>query len=140
MRLSRRRPPATIGMDMTPMIDVVFQLIIFFMTVSQQSQIDATPVELPMLSGMEDQGPKTITVNITQGDRLIVSGNPIDLAGLDGLIAREVVATGGQPDRVEVVLRVDRRIDSALVNRVMIHLKQAGITQTRIAVEVPGSG
>lgn len=140
MRLTRRRRPATVGMDMTPMIDVVFQLIIFFMTVSQQSQLDATPVELPRLAGAEDQGPKTLTINVTQDDRLVVSGNPTDLPGLEGLIAREVVGLGGRPERVEVVLRVDRRTDSALVNRVMGLLRRSGIRHARIAVEVPGSG
>ncbi len=140
MRLSRRRRPATVGMDMTPMIDVVFQLIIFFMTVSQQSQLDTTPVELPKLAGLDDQRPKSITINIAQGDRLIVAGDPIDLAALEVRITREVVSAGGRPELVEVVLRVDRRTDSALVNRVMSLLKRSGITHTRIAVEVPGTG
>jgi biopolymer transport protein ExbD len=127
-------------MDMTPMIDVVFQLIIFFMTVSQQSQLEDVQLELPRTAGVQDQGPTTITVNLTVDDRIIVSGDAYDLDGLDGLISRELVAAGGNPDRVQVVLRVDRRSDSALANRVMTRLKQAGIVRTRIAVQVPGQG
>jgi biopolymer transport protein ExbD len=127
-------------MDMTPMIDVVFQLIIFFMTVSQQSQLEDFQLELPQAAGVTDQGPTTITVNLTLDDKIIIDGDPYDLAGFDALIARELVAAGGDPDRVQVVMRVDRRADSALANRVMTRLKAAGIVRTRIAVQVPGQG
>ncbi len=140
MRLSKRRRPLGVGMDMTPMIDVVFQLIIFFMTVSQQSELERLELQLPQLAGILDQEPTTITLNITHDDRLIVSGGVVDLPGLDGLLTRQIVAKQGHPELVEVVLRVDRRSDSTLVNRVMTRLKRAGISRTRIAVEVPGSG
>ena len=79
-----------VGMDMTPMIDVVFQLIIFFMTVSQQSHLVATELELPRMAGAIDQAPATLTINITHDGRIIVSGEPIGLARLDESIHREI--------------------------------------------------
>jgi biopolymer transport protein ExbD len=125
---------------MTPMIDVVFLLIIFFMTVSQQTLLDAPPVELPRLSGSVDQEPTMVTINVLPDDSILLSGGPIDLPALESRLQRELIAVGGQPQRLIVVLRVDRRCDSALPNRVVALLKNLGITRTRIAVEVPNSG
>ncbi|MGQ0554193.1 MAG: ExbD/TolR family protein [Planctomycetota bacterium] len=57
---------APIKMDMTPMIDVVFQLIIFFMLVTDMSQQDLAELKLPL--GTEAVKDETkagrITVNI----------------------------------------------------------------------------
>lgn len=140
MRLNKRRRPPSIGFDMTPMIDVVFLLIIFFMTVSQQTIVDAPPVDLPQLAGAVDQEPAMVTVNILPNDSMLLSGRPIELPALENRFQRELIAVGGQPQRLIVVLRVDRRCDSTLVNRVVNLLKNLGITRTRIAVEVPNSG
>lgn len=140
MRLNKRRRPPSIGFDMTPMIDVVFLLIIFFMTVSQQTILDAPPVELPRLAGSVDQEPTMVTVNILPDDSILLSGRPVGLEALEDRFQRELTAVGGQPQRLAVVLRVDRRCDSALANRVVSLLRDLGITRTRIAVEVPNSG
>ena len=53
----RRRPsPAALRMNMTPMIDIVFQLIIFFMIVIDMSQKDLEALELPMSkTAVEDE-------------------------------------------------------------------------------------
>ena len=53
MRLSKRHNPG-LQMNMTPMIDVTFLLLIFFMTVSQVSAVNKEQLELPQLKGSED--------------------------------------------------------------------------------------
>ena len=57
MRLSKRRRDTLAIMDMTPMIDIVFLLLIFFMTVSQVSEINKIQLSLPKLEGSDDQRP-----------------------------------------------------------------------------------
>ena len=42
---------------MTPMIDVTFLLLIFFMTVSQVSKLNREQLELPRQQGTEEQQP-----------------------------------------------------------------------------------
>ena len=97
-------------------------------------------LQLPQLAGAVDQSPTTITINVTHDDRIIVGGSTTDQATLEGLVAREVVAKQGHPELVQVVMRVDRRCDCTLVNRILNGLKRVGIVRTRIAVEVPGAG
>ena len=46
---TRKREPLEMGVDMTPMIDCVFLLLIFFMCASTMSRVDFTPeVSLPV--------------------------------------------------------------------------------------------
>lgn len=62
----RRRPMQDAKMNMTPMIDVVFLLIIFFMVVSELVKLDIEPVTLPWASeAKEDSNPPE--------DRIIVN-------------------------------------------------------------------
>lgn len=48
MKISKTDPQTTIELDMTPMIDVVFQLIIFFMLIMDMSQDELEQLHLPM--------------------------------------------------------------------------------------------
>ena len=122
---------------MTPMIDIVFLLIIFFMTVSQVSKTNKENVELPELQGSEDQQPTTLTVNVMQAGELIVSGTPVSLTELKLLASRELGNVGNQPERLQVVLRADQRGTSQAVNEVVTALSQMQIKRVRIAVQVP---
>ena len=74
MRLSKRRRSTRANVDITPMIDVVFLLLIFFITVSQMSQSQNDPVQLTRLSGSIDQEPTLLTINIRQGGEIVVGG------------------------------------------------------------------
>lgn len=61
-------PDADVGMDMTPMIDIVFQMIMFFIIITDFSQDDIALLELPWSTvGIEDKGDDKdrIIINIT---------------------------------------------------------------------------
>lgn len=138
MRLNKRRRPPGFAMDMTPMIDVTFQLIIFFMTVSQASQAEFQALELPKLAGSVDQQPTTLTVNVMRDETLILRDKPVTLDGLAAVLREEIDRKQGRPELVSVVLRIDRNLaTSSRVNGIFAALRKAGIPRSRIAVQVP---
>lgn len=137
MRLSKRRRQTVLGMDMTPMIDVVFNLLIFFMTVSQISRAAREPVELPKLRGAEDQQAAVLTINVTREGQIVVSGNRVSVAGLVSMIEGEAARAGGDPGRMTVVIRGDERGDCRTVNQVVAALAAVPVNRVRIAVQVP---
>ena len=137
MRLTKRKRPTRPNIDITPMIDVVFLLLIFFITVSQMSQTQIDPVELPKLSGSIDQQPTTLTINIRQGGELVVDGTVFTESALIGVISRSLGSVNDDPTRVKVVIRADQRTLSGAVNRVVTSLGRMQITRIRMAVQVP---
>lgn len=55
MKIPRRKPPAAMALDLTPMIDVTFMLLIFFLVATTFRQVERRlAVELPL-----DEGPST---------------------------------------------------------------------------------
>jgi biopolymer transport protein ExbD len=122
---------------MTPMIDVVFQLLIFFMTVSQVSAVNREQLQLPKLEGSKDQLRTTLTVNISETGELKVAGQSVTIARLVGLVTRELDRLGGEASRLTIVVRADERGASRSVNEVVSALARLGIQQIRVAVEVP---
>ena len=137
MRLSKRRPATIAGMNMTPMIDVVFLLLIFFMTVAQVAEVNRARLELPRLAGSEDLTRSTLTVNVDAGGHVIISGRQVSVADLLANVSAELAKVGHDPDRLTIVLRADRHGDCRTVNRIVTALARMQIRRVRIAVHVP---
>lgn len=122
---------------MTPMIDVVFLLLIFFMVVSQVSRVNSERLELPKQKGTEDQEPTTLIVNVNKEGEVIVSANVISVPELVGIVAEQLAQKGNDPSRLTINLRADARAASRTVNEIVSALAKLDVTQVRIAVEVP---
>ncbi|HAN98274.1 MAG TPA: hypothetical protein DCQ98_12960 [Planctomycetaceae bacterium] len=140
MKLSRQRRRPDLAFNMTPMIDIVFLLIIFFMTVSQITQVNDEPVELPKLEGLEEVDPKVFTINVRQDGSLVISGSDVDLPAAVLYVGQELAAAGGDPGKVRVMIRCDRRASSAPVNELVRRLVDLGVRQVRVGVEMPRIG
>lgn len=153
-----KRGPTTPSMDMTPLIDVTFQLIIFFMLVSNIIAQESVEMIVPSLNN-----PKTrelgdvdrVTVNIVplpfdmkQRSR----GEPLDMEGvasqvliqlreyaaddLEGIRAelQDVKATNA--DR-QVLLRADGALYYQDVQPIMDAISAAGIETVNIVAKMP---
>ena len=129
--------PDKVEQNMTPMIDVVFQLLIFFMTCTQVSKINKERLELPEQQGTQEQVESTLTINVNQAGEIIVSGRPLTVPQLVGIVGDEIALRGGDTVGINVVLRADQRGNSKSVNEVVRALSQLQITRVRIAVESP---
>src|SRR5437868_8059135 len=96
---------------MTPMIDVTFLLLIFFMTVNQVSKTQRERVALPQLAGSQDQSQQSLVINVDRAGQIIVATNRLTLPELVGLVSGEVAKLAQEhkePDQLSVVLRADR--------------------------------
>ena len=73
-------------MDMTPMIDIVFNLLIFFMVITDLTQKDLAELTLPLASkAAEDKADEKdlrIILNIDRQGRLLIKGQEKSLADL----------------------------------------------------------
>jgi biopolymer transport protein ExbD len=121
---------------MTPMIDVVFLLVIFFLVASYLSQTESTePLELAVArSGdLEDRSaPRRIVVTIARDGRAHAAGRPLDPDAFDRLLSGESHRPAA--DRVEVRLRADRRVPYGLVEPFLAACARAGVTRLKFNV------
>ena len=124
-------------MDMTPMIDIVFLLIIFFMTVTQVSKVNKERLDLAKQKGSQDQQTANITINVTEEGEYLVSGNRVSLAQLVSLVSQELTDLGGDATRLKVTIRPDQNGVSRHTNEVMKALSRIGVLRVNNAVESP---
>ena len=108
------RGVSTINANMTPMIDVTFLLIVFFVVVSQIVDRDVVPMDLPApnhaVSGVSEE-PDRIVVNLVPVDNgdiagIVVAGHAIAWDEMDVLTS--IVKSRVQGGASEVHLRADR--------------------------------
>jgi biopolymer transport protein ExbD len=138
MRLAKRSHGSRMEMNMTPMIDVTFLLLIFFMTANQVSNVNRERIPLPPLPGAKDQSEESLTINIDLAGQIIVSGTRHTPASLATLLADEKQKADQLPGRKLVVaVRAHRDGTCRTVNEVIGLLDRLQIPGVNLGVEKP---
>jgi biopolymer transport protein ExbD len=134
MRVPKRHRPPGLQFNITPMIDVVFLLVIFFLFTAhfaQNEQVEA--VELPRASEVADgpETPRRMIVSITADGAIYVKGRQI-IPGEFEVLVRENAA--GRTADYEVRIRSDQSVPYAQVEPVLLASLRAGVTRIGFAV------
>ncbi len=125
-----------VAIDMTPMIDIVFQLLIFFLVTAQMAQVTRSQLDLPKEKGEEEKEVEQagLTINVLADGSVEVNGSIVSFEALDQLVD-EAVARAGGVDRVKPLIRADRAADAAQLNAVFNRLSGRGLSAIRLATE-----
>jgi biopolymer transport protein ExbD len=129
---STDRPSA--GANMTPMIDVVFLLIIFFLVSSHLArQENRLPLELPLAAEFDSVDPEKapLTISVDEQARLRVGGNVIDVPTLRQILADWSDRFGSD---AAIRIRTDGSVQYQYVEPVLREAALAGVTDAAIAV------
>ena len=126
----RRHRRSEIGIDMTPMIDCVFQLLIFFL-LSSSFLTPAVRLNLPRASADRAEKVETIVVSLDASGQLLLDREPI---GRETLRERLRARFQNTTQRL-VTLRADRALPYEKVLGVLVVIQQAGASQVRLAHE-----
>ena len=129
----RSEVPSTTDVDMTPMIDIVFQLITFFiftLNFSDAEQDDRIQLPLSQLA-KPVPGPveKPITLQVTNTSSVIYAGELIPVPQIGGYLEREkasLVNAGRQPADATVIVRADGRAKTGEVQEVVKICQEKG--------------
>jgi biopolymer transport protein ExbD len=98
------------ALSLTPLIDVVFLLLIFFLVASRLSQEDRQlDIALPSAANAVPMTvlPQELVVNVDVQGRIYIDGVQIGLQQFDKMIRQRVV---DNPTGQSVVIRADRRV------------------------------
>ena len=117
-------------LDLTPMVDVVFTLVIFFMVSTTFISLESgLPIDLPQAQNNEAQSAEQPTVTITGEGRIYLAGAEVTEASL--IEALRPLLT--DRENKTVVMRADQSVAYGLPVRVMDLIKQAGADRVAIA-------
>ncbi len=136
MRLSRRRRERLVELDMTPMIDVVFQLLIFFLVSAQMVHLTRADIELPQEQGEQNEQPEQagLVINLTANGEIIVADRTVELNELDSLVREAIRQTASQdPEKLKLIIRADRHAAASDLNQIIERLHSMGVGVARIA-------
>lgn len=135
MRVPTNLRSGEIGFNMTPMIDIVFQLIIFFLVSSHLAKQEVQ-MKLPLPtanSGTEalaDDAPR-VTINVLDDGTLIFAGRQIEPGDLQPRLSDRVAKSGQD---LEVRIRGSRDAPYGQVEPIMVACARAGIWNVTYAV------
>ena len=125
--------------NIAPMIDVVFLLNIFFLTVAHVARVQVEPLELPEAreGNKSDQlaGGRLI-VNVHKDGRIAIAGQAQSLGSIRQVLVRE---TGDEsPAPSSILIRGDRETPWEKIRELMDVCIDCGIGQVDVAVIEPG--
>lgn len=134
MRVPSREHRSSLRFNITPLIDVVFLLIIFFLVASHIARSQAQePVDLPDAVRVQDDTPASnqLTVTVLADGTLSVGGTVITFDQLEtklGLLAAD------ESVPAEVRIRGDRTSAFKLIEPILIKCASLGISDVKFAV------
>ncbi len=141
MNIRPARRQRNVLVDMTPLIDVVFLLLIFFMvstTFDRQTQLR---VDLPEAQAepAEEQERKRIEVVVDRNGHFYVEGRELVTHDLETLERALKKAAGGRTD-LPVQVRSDRKAPFGAVVKVMDAAGRLGMSQLSFLTRAPDEG
>ena len=132
MRLLRRsKNQLKVGIDPTPLVDVMFQVTIFFMLTSSIIKTTSINVNLPKSLTSDSQPRTSINITITKDEKIYINENLVSLEDISPIVKRIALKDPSVP----VIIRGDKDIRYQLLVDVMDRVRIGGATEVSLLVE-----
>jgi biopolymer transport protein ExbD len=126
------------SLSLTPLVDVVFLLLIFFLVATEIAQEEERQLDLLLPEASEAQpltsSPRETFVNIDAQGRYFVGGVPLTL---DQLESELKLAWVNNPHSASVIIRADKRCPWQFVVAAVNACLKANIRQYRVTARQP---
>ncbi|MDX1498097.1 MAG: biopolymer transporter ExbD [Salinisphaeraceae bacterium] len=119
------------GIDLTPMLDVVFIMLIFFIVTATFIKEAGVEVERPLATTAERQDLANILIAITEGDDIWIDRKKVDERDLAATIKRLHL----ENPQGSVVIQADSASTHKKLKVVMDAVQKAGVPQVAVAAE-----
>ena len=120
------------GLELTPMIDVVFLLMIFFLVASKLDEADRSiDVVLPQASAAKPltSKPREFVINIDREGNYFAGARPVRLDDLQQLLRQ---SAADNPQRQTVIVRADENVAHKFVVAAMDACVTAGVEDYQV--------
>jgi biopolymer transport protein ExbD len=117
------------GIDMSPLIDCVFILLIFFIVTTTFVEETGVEVDKPQAASASNLEKTSILIAITKEGELVYGGSALPLAGIRPLVQRFVQKEPSTP----VIIQADNVAQAGLLMRVIDEAKLGGAQKVSLA-------
>lgn len=124
----RKNRNAAVELNMTPLIDMIFILLIFFMVTASFVRESGIEVERPVANTAESKNPSVI-VGIDAGNIVWIDNQPIDVRSVRAWMAKFLAES---PEGV-VVIAADTMTRSGVLIQVLDACREAGVKNVSVA-------
>jgi len=122
------------ALNLTPLIDMVFLLLVFFMLTAHFVKDEGLPVDLPEAANAESlDEQKPLEVDLLGSGRINLDGRPVPVKGL----ARRLAAQLSMRSEKRLVIRADKAASIGDSVAIMDAARQAGATGVDIVTKHP---
>ena len=119
------------NIDMTPMLDIVFIMLIFFIVTTSFVKESGIDVNKPEASTAKVEKKVNIIIAINKSGEIWIDKHPIDIRALRTTVERLHADT---PDG-SVVITADKKAETGVLVSVMDQVKLAGISKISIGAQ-----
>lgn len=136
LRRAGSEAPDSDGIDISPLIDVVFILLIFFIVTTVFVEEPGVEVDRPRATTEERLKKHSILIAITEGGEVVYGGKSIGVSGVQPLVKRVL-----RKEQLPVIVQADETARSSTLVQVIGEAKRAGAEVVSIATRgAPGRG
>ena len=122
------------GIDLSPMIDCVFILLIFFIVTTTFVEETGVEVDKPQAASATQLEKTSILIALTAKGEVVYGGREIGIGGVLPLVKRMV-----QKEDIPVIVQADSNAASGLLVRIIDQATLAGASKVSIASAIPKS-
>ena len=121
------------GIDMSPLIDCVFILLIFFIVTTVFVEETGVEVDRPQAASASQLEKTSILIALTGKGEVVYGGREIGVSGVQPLVKRML-----QKEDIPVIIQADQASQSGLLVRIIDEARLAGATKVNVATRAAG--
>jgi biopolymer transport protein ExbD len=139
LEFKQRRELKRSKIEIIPMIDTMFFMLVFFMLSSLAlTRLNGLPVNLPHASTAPRQTPTDLTITINKDRQLFVNKEPVTAEELATKLLEKAGGPRADLTSASVVINADLSVPHGLVVRCIDEARTVGITHFAIATAPEG--
>ncbi|MEI8379283.1 MAG: biopolymer transporter ExbD [Planctomycetota bacterium] len=135
MRLPSQNVQRGLQFNITPLIDVVFLLIIFFLVAShfiRNEQVEQVELPVATQGRDEEESASRVVITIATDQRLLLGSQEVSFEDFERRL--QMVAEQHGPGATELRIRADRTIPYSVVEPLLLAAARLGVNKVRFAV------
>lgn len=118
------------GIDMSPLIDCVFILLIFFIVTTVFVDETGVEVDKPQAASSVQLEKNSILIALTDDGKVVYGGREIGLSGIQPLVKRMLAK-----EDIPVIIQADQSAQTGLLVNIIDEAKLAGATKVSLATK-----